>query len=128
MLDEPPRYEMLDTVRDGVWLVDRDRTIRWWSKGAERISGSSAAEVVGRRCNANIPMHVDEGGRALCRSGCPLVAGMKADAPGDAQVFLHHKEGHRVPVDVRVVPIRDEEGRVTGAAETFRDGSACAAE
>ncbi len=124
MLDNDTLYEMLDTVTDGVYLVDRQRTIRWWSKGAERISGFAAADVVGRRCNANILMHVDAEGRSLCTSGCPLLSSMSTDHREQAQVYLHHKDGHRVPVEVRVAPLRREDGRITGAVEAFTDESA----
>jgi len=39
-------------------------------------------------------------------------------------VFLHHKDGHRVPVQVHAAPLRDRFGRVIGAVETFSDSSA----
>jgi PleD family two-component response regulator len=39
------------------------------------------------------------------------------------EVFLHHKDGHRVPVRVRVFPILDESQQVIGAAELFVDSS-----
>jgi diguanylate cyclase (GGDEF)-like protein len=38
-------------------------------------------------------------------------------------VYLHHRDGHRVPVLVRIGPIRDEHGAITGAVETFSDNS-----
>lgn len=49
--------ELLDNLHDGVYFVDRDRRITFWNKGAERLSGFSAAEVVGRRCSDNILTH-----------------------------------------------------------------------
>jgi len=39
----------------------------------------------------------------------------------EAEVFLHHKEGHRVPIAVRVTPIMDTEGKIIGASELFSD-------
>jgi diguanylate cyclase (GGDEF)-like protein len=32
---------------------------------------------------------------------------------------LHHADGHRMPVLVRATPIRDAQGNITGAVETF---------
>ncbi len=40
---------IVDNLSDGVYYVDRDRRIAYWNRGAERISGFSAAEVIGRR-------------------------------------------------------------------------------
>jgi diguanylate cyclase (GGDEF)-like protein len=41
--------------------------------------------------------------------------------PREAKVFLHHREGHRVPVKVRAVAVRDERGTIVGAVEVFSD-------
>jgi diguanylate cyclase (GGDEF)-like protein len=43
--------------------------------------------------------------------------------PRSASVFLHHKDGHRVPVYVRVSPIRNEAGKIIGAVEIFNNNS-----
>ena len=37
----------------------------------------------------------------------------------EAEVFLHHADGYRVPVIVRASPIRNEQGNIIGAVETF---------
>lgn len=113
--------EVLDHVGDGVYFVDRNRRITYWNQGAERISGFSAGEVVGRCCNDNLLNHVDGTGCQLCLDGCPLTATIRSGCPSEAQVFLRHRAGHRVPVLVRVAPIRDATGAVTGAVESFAD-------
>jgi diguanylate cyclase (GGDEF)-like protein/PAS domain S-box-containing protein len=115
--------DLLDNLYDGVYFVDSTRTITYWNKGAERISGFSAAEVVGHSCADNLLMHVDEAGVQLCICGCPLSATLADGQTHEAEVFLHHKDGHRVPVSVRVAPLRDESGRVLGAVEIFNDSS-----
>jgi diguanylate cyclase (GGDEF)-like protein len=42
----------------------------------------------------------------------------------EATVFLHHKDGHRMPVQVRVAAVRDNDGAIIGGLETFADASA----
>ena len=37
------------------------------------------------------------------------------------EVITHHKDGHRVPVSIRVSPVRDGDGAVSGAVEIFQD-------
>jgi diguanylate cyclase (GGDEF)-like protein len=44
-----------------------------------------------------------------------------------ASVFLHHKDGHRLPVAVGVAPITDQQQKIIGAVEIFRDNSATVA-
>lgn len=112
---------LLDQVGEGVYFTDLQRRITFWNKAAERISGYSAREVLGRGCAANILIHVDERGRQLCLGGCPLARTLKDRRKRSAVVFLHHREGHRVPVRVRVFPLLDEKGNVRGAAELFVD-------
>jgi serine phosphatase RsbU (regulator of sigma subunit) len=36
-------------------------------------------------------------------------------------VFAQHREGHRIPVEVTVAPIRNAQGNVVGGIEVFRD-------
>jgi diguanylate cyclase (GGDEF)-like protein/PAS domain S-box-containing protein len=122
--DPDSLVELLDCMHDGVYLVDRRRTIRFWNRACEQITGYGASEVIGRRCFDNILRHVDDDGRRLCVGLCPLAHAMRDGSPRTARVWLHHKLGHRVPVQVRVRPVRDEEGRIIGAIETFREDSA----
>jgi diguanylate cyclase (GGDEF)-like protein len=44
---------------------------------------------------------------------------MQDGQPRVADVFLRHKDGQRVPVRVRAIPIRDPNGAIIGAAEVF---------
>jgi diguanylate cyclase (GGDEF)-like protein/PAS domain S-box-containing protein len=104
-----------------VYLVDRDRRILFWNDGAERITGYRAQEVIGRFCHNNILMHCDHEERLLCGDGCPLLQTIHDGHPREAEVFLRHKDGHRVPVCVRSVPVRDADGAIIGAAESFEE-------
>jgi len=113
----------LDSLWDGVYLVDRERTILHWNKGAERISGFTAREIVGRHCFENLLKHIDHAGCNLCTGACPLSRCMAEGAGAAEEVYLHHKLGHRVPVAVRTLPRRDARGEITGAIEIFTDRS-----
>jgi diguanylate cyclase (GGDEF)-like protein/PAS domain S-box-containing protein len=115
--------DLLDEIEDGVYFVDPDRRITYWNRGAEKITGYAAKEVIGRRCADNLLNHVDDHGRCLCTAGCPLAACMSDGARHAMRVYLHHKDGHRVPVKVRAAAIRDDHGKVIGALETFQDDS-----
>ncbi|MEE4134765.1 MAG: diguanylate cyclase [Desulforhopalus sp.] len=112
---------ILTELYDGVYFVDRERKIVYWNKGAERISGFSAAEVIGRGCFDNILTHVDAEGKSLCRGFCPLAKTIADGRHREAEVFMHHKEGHRIPVLVRASPLHDRDGQVVGGVELFSD-------
>lgn len=116
-------YEkMLQNIYEGIYFVDRERRITFWNKGAERISGFSAGEVLGKHCYDNLLNHVDDKGKQLCFNGCPLHKSIGDGKSREAAVYLHHKEGHRVPVSVRTVPM-EENGEVVGAVEVFVDNT-----
>ncbi len=114
--------QLLDTLSEGVYLVDRNRTILTWNRACEEISGYSAEEVIGRRCFDNILRHVDADGTQLCRSACPLAETMLDGQPRSCHVWLHHKDGHRRPVKANTTPIRDPDTHaIIGGLEAFTD-------
>ncbi|MGP8251932.1 MAG: diguanylate cyclase [Terracidiphilus sp.] len=113
--------QLCDNLFDGVYFVDRKRKIAYWNRGAEELTGYTSEEVVGSRCDDNLLMHVNDAGCELCHGGCPLAATIDDGKRRDAEVYLRHKSGHRVPVSVRVAPIRDNEGAIIGAVEVFSD-------
>ena len=115
--------EILDQMHGGIYCTDRDRRILYWNRGAERISGFRADHVLGTRCSDNLLMHVDDEGTRLCLEQCPLSATIADGEPREAEVYLHHKDGHRVPVLVRTSPLRDEDGTTIGAVEVFSENS-----
>ena len=115
--------EILDNLYDGVYFVDCERRITYWNKGAERITGFTADQMLGHFCHDNLLNHVTENGVQLCFGGCPLHATITDGLPRQAEVFLHHADGQRVPVLVRTATIQNENGEIIGAVETFSDNS-----
>lgn len=112
---------IIENLHDGLYFVDRDRTITFWNKAAELISGFSADEVVGRPCHENILTHVDDGGNTLCMGMCPLAATIRDGENRSAVVYMHHRNGHRIPVSVRVSTLNDKAGNIIGGIELFTD-------
>ena len=111
--------DIIDNLYDGVYFVDRERVITYWNKGAERITGYKSEQVIGRACRDSVLNHVNNEGIELCGNHCPLAECMADGIVREADVFVHHADGHRVPVLVRAAPLRDGEGKIIGAVETF---------
>jgi diguanylate cyclase (GGDEF)-like protein/PAS domain S-box-containing protein len=121
---DPAFYkELLDQMSDGVYFVDRDRRILYWNEGACRLTGYTAEEILGKNCEDDILCHVDYTGKRLCKEGCPVTASIADGGLHEANVFLRHKLGRRVPVNVRVQPIWGAGGSIIGAIEIFSDNS-----
>lgn len=114
---------LLNELQDAACCVGRERRVVYWNPAAERLTGFTRGEVEGRCCGDNILQHVDDDGSHLCRGGCPLALTMEDGQSRETRMYLHHKEGHRVPVNVRCSPLRDAEGRIIGGIEFFSDAS-----
>ncbi len=119
LLDPSVFRAVVDDLTMGVYFVDRDRRIVYWNNGAEKITGYLSQEVVGRCCRDNILVHCDEHNNILCELNCPLSETMLDGRPREVSVFMKHKGGYRVPIRIYAAPIRDENGEIIGAAETF---------
>lgn len=121
LLPQPDYLQLLDHLYDGLYFVDPQRKITFWNRTAEQITGYTAEEVIGSHCYDNILNHVDADGNALCENGCPLAKAMEANASIESEVYLRHKQGHRVPVAVRIRPLPGADGQVMGGIELFQD-------
>lgn len=114
--------DVLDQLYDGLYLVDAERRICLWNRAAQEITGYSREEMLGHHCFDDLLRHVDDGGHRLCHDGCPLLATLGDGERREARVYLQHRNGHRMPVEIRVSPLRDAAGAIVGAVEVFNDG------
>ncbi len=122
-MDKLSFEKIVEDLHDGLYFVDKNRVITYWNKAAEHISGFSAEEVVGKSCSENVLTHVDAEGNQLCSRLCPMAATIADGKSRESTIYLHHKEGHRIPVSVRVSPYYDEKGNIRGGIELFTDVS-----
>ena len=113
---------IINNLQDGVYFVDNARTIRFWNKAAEHITGYTAEEIVGKTCQLSNLNHIDEDGRPLCQVGCPLFATIIDAKQRNERVFVRHKDGYRIPVQVNIMPLR-ENNEIIGAIEIFTPSS-----
>lgn len=119
---EKDTYEkIIENLHDGLYFTDLKRVITYWNKAAEKISGFTADEVVGKPCSDNILTHIDSEGNSLCGGMCPLAATLADGKAHEAEVYMHHKDGHRIPVSVRVNTLTDKRGKIIGGIELFTD-------
>ncbi len=109
---------ILDCVAEGVFTVDRGRRIRFFNKAAEKITGFSAEEAVGRHCR-------DIFRTPLCGNACTL---REVELSGknitSRAVRILNREGRSVLVSISAASLCDADGTVIGGVETFRDLSA----
>jgi PAS domain S-box-containing protein len=108
---------ILSSIADGVFTVDSQRVITSFNRAAERITGISASKAVGRRCYD--VFHSD-----ICEN-CLLQETLKTGVQAiDRPVNIINSQGDSIPISISTAVLRDDEGNVLGAVETFRDLSA----
>ncbi len=121
-LPDPVLYqELLENSFDGLCLVNSDRRITYWNKGAERITGRAADQVMGEDASQQILQHIDETGKRLVNMECPLIGTLSDGIPREVEVIIRHIEGYPLPVMVKTFPIRSRKGRLVGMVEVFSD-------
>jgi len=115
-------YDLLSHMYEGIYVVDKNRKIIFWNQGSEIITGYKSEEVVQKACYNNILRHVTEDGKELCFNGCPLHDTLATGNINEASVYLHHKDGHRVPVTVKSIPLYEGD-KIVAAIEVFTENN-----
>ena len=111
---------ILAAAADAVVAADSDGIIRIWNPGAERIFGHGADEAIGQSLDLIIP----ERQRAVHWQGWHRVmeTGNSRYGQGDLlSVPAIRKDGQRISVEFTIVPLKDEDGRMTGMVAILRD-------
>jgi diguanylate cyclase (GGDEF)-like protein/PAS domain S-box-containing protein len=121
-LDSELCKRLLDQLHDAVVFVNNERLILYWNEAAERLTGFSSSEVIGRHCFDGLLDHSERGGCILCHRECPLEQSIRTDCPVHERVFVQHKDGRRISVDARVMPVRKDKA-LLGSVEVFCDAT-----
>ncbi|MGB7922686.1 MAG: PAS domain S-box protein [Pyrinomonadaceae bacterium] len=106
---------IIESADDAIVTKTLDGIITSWNKGAERIFGYTAEEMIGRPVSTLIPAdHPDEEPSILAR----LRRGERVDHYETVRI---RKDGSFVDVSLTVSPIRGPEGTIMGASKIARD-------
>jgi len=106
---------ILDSIADGVFTVDKDWEITSFNQAAEKITGISRTEAIGRVCR-------DVFHSNLCDAQCVLKTAIDQNEPiTNRSVYIINALGEQVPVSVSAAPLKDAGGQIIGGVETFRD-------
>jgi diguanylate cyclase (GGDEF)-like protein/PAS domain S-box-containing protein len=119
-LNDPEIYRtVLEGLDTGVYLVDRNRRIRFWNEGAEKVTGYLRQDVVGRFLRDHLLTTGDEVKDLDSDPDDPVNLAFRDGKPSIKEVSILHKDGYRVPIVLRTSPIRNSHGAVVGVTESF---------
>ena len=110
-------YRLIDAAQDfAIYELDREGRILTWNKGAERLKGWKAEEIVGKPYNI---LHTPES-RATNAPGRELKIAAETGR-FEEEAPRMRKDGSVFAAHVSLFPLRDEEGEVTGFVKITRD-------
>lgn len=112
------RFELLvDAIADyAIYMLDAEGFVTTWNKGAEKIKGYSAVEIIGQHFSRFFT--IEDQKKRLPES---LLATARAEGRYEAEAWRVRKDGSRFWCNAIVHPIQDERGDVIGFAKVTRD-------
>ncbi len=106
---------IVESSGDGIIGKQADGTVTSWNRGAERIYGYSAREMLGHSILRVVPPELHDAFMAL----------MARVASGETvrghEAVRIHKDGTRIEVAVTLSPIRDKAGKISGVSAISQD-------
>lgn len=106
---------ILESIEEGVFTVNKDWQIMSFNRAAEKITGFSRKDAIGRRCS-------DIFRTDLCKNGCILRQTMTSGNPiANMPVYIIRADGKRIPISVNTAMLRASDNAIIGGVEMFRD-------
>lgn len=100
---------------DAIYGKTLDGTILSWNRGAERIYGYSAGEMVGKPVSVLVPANKPDEVPAI------LERVKRGERVSHFETTRVRKDGEVIDLSLNVSPIRDASGQIIGASTTARD-------
>lgn len=108
---------ILESISDGVFTVDHEWRVTSFNGAAEKITGIPREKAVGNHCWEVFRSNI-------CETDCALSRTMKMGKSFvDTSTYIVDSHKRRIPVVVCTSLLKDNEGRILGGVETFRDMS-----
>jgi len=109
---------IVDTMQDGLMVLDPVGNILAVNPAAEKLTGYSAEELIGSNCRTLNCTGCDIYGRGEGKQWCSLFVSGEVRAK---KCLISDKNRHAVHVVKNASVLKDSEGRLLGAVETFTD-------
>jgi len=109
---------VVDSIQDGVMIVDPDGTIVSANRAFEEITGYPHREILGQSCTT---LNCSSCEIAREEPGCHWCVMFRKGNLSRQRCTLVRKDGRTVTILKNASVIRDSEGHVTGAVETMTD-------
>lgn len=122
--DSRQRFEVIvNSIEDGVILIDHEGTIQLFNPAASKISGWPSNEATGINIEQVMKM-TDDKGQIIKDSTSPFGEIFKTgEIINDAKSVLLKRDKKPVPISLSITPMIDDNKQVTAAIAVFRNVS-----
>ncbi len=112
---EDALHRIAELLPDALFTIDLQGRVTYWNRAAERITGWSSAEAIGRDCSilAGDAVH-----GCSCGVG-PIRCGLVEQGRTSKTCTLRAKDGRLLQIVKNAIPLWAPDGSPTGALETF---------
>ncbi|MBE7519601.1 MAG: PAS and helix-turn-helix domain-containing protein [Thermoflexaceae bacterium] len=111
---------LFDRMADGVYAVDSGQHVVYWNPAAERITGVTGEEAVGRQCY-DVMAGTDIAGRCYCRVDCDTIVCARRGEGVESYDVLARPGERRLWVNMSILPVRTAGFDQPLAVHIFRD-------
>jgi PAS domain S-box-containing protein len=106
---------IVESSNDAIITMNLDGIISSWNKSAEQLFGYTAEEVIGKHITTYIPLERrDEEPTILARLG-------RGERIDHYETVRQRKDGSLIDISLTVSPIKNAQGKITGASKIARD-------
>lgn len=106
---------IVESSDDAILAKDLDGTVTSWNRGAERLFGYRAAEIVGKSVMLLLPDDRQD-------DEAPILARLRrGERVRHYETVRRRKDGSLIDISLSVSPLREASGRVIGASTIARD-------
>jgi PAS domain S-box-containing protein len=108
---------LADHVPEAIFTIDLEGKVTFWNRAAERITGWSSADAIGKDCSL---LAGDAVNGCSCGVG-PLRCGLAETGRTSKRCTVRTRDGRLVAIVKNATPIFSAEGSPVGAIESFVD-------
>lgn len=112
---------VLESLYDGFYLVDSDLRFLVWNDGVQELLGHPSQEMLGRVWTSRLLSYADPQGNPLDDDQCPTNRVIATGRPNTAIIRVRTHSGQWIDVELQSVPLLDDQKRLHGVAEIFRN-------
>lgn len=119
LINERNKLEAVFNSRmEAITIIDKNCKITAFNHSAEKITGYSSTEAIGRKCWDILNSY-------YCQNDCPIGRCKEfsqiTDITKIKELYTTRKDGQKVPVRLTLAPLLNKDREHIGAVETFQD-------